>query len=514
MFAKYNNNNKESIIATTAIAAASVVFIGYYIYKNNNNNNNNKQNDNNDTQKSNTMISTPPPSAAASSSGCPFSRGTSKSKASYPNAAKRTKEGIITNLQDVKRSSEGMGLPTSLEKEVIDIILATAPAVAPQILDITKRFYTNVLGAHPELLQFFNAAHNVPISDEQPKALAGSVIAYVTNITDLTPLLVPGGPVAAICHRHCALAIHPMQYVVVHDALMGAIGEILGAIVTPDIANAWSTIVLFLAKAMIDTEEALYHMAEQRNGGWSGFAEFTVTKIDDITSEVKRLTFQPTPDSPLAGTTAFDFTPGQYLSLQIDMDNDGRSAPRHYTCTSTPGTDYLSCTIKKHGRGKLSTYVHDVLEVGDTVTLSAPFGVFVEPEKEEEGNVDGVTSTVLMSAGIGVTPMINLYNSKTTDVKLVVHIDKTPDLHPYKQYFDDTGIPTLFKYTKNSTRPTPQELVHDTMELVGTQHHFYLCGPAQWMDDTSKELLAQGAQKVICEVFGSQLATGCPFFAG
>jgi len=460
------------------------------------------------------MISTP---SASSSNGCPFSFSDTAAPTSYPNAAKATKEGIITNLLD-KRSSDGMGLPTSLEKDVIDMIIATAPAVAPKILDITKRFYSNVLGAHPELLQFFNAAHNVPISDEQPKALAGSVVAYVTNITDLSPLLVPGGPVAAICHRHCALAIHPMQYVVVHDALMGAIGEILGDIVTPEIANAWSTIVLFLAKAMIDTEESLYQMAERRSGGWSGFAEFSVATIEDLTPDVKRITFKPSKDSPLYGTSSFEFTPGQYLSLQIDMDNDNKSAPRHYTVTSPhAGADYLSCTIKKLHRGKLSTYVHEVLQVGDTVTLSAPFGVFVEPEAKEEG-VEELTSTVLMSAGIGVTPMINLHKSKTTDVKLVVHIDKTPESHPYKNYFDEQipHLPSLYKYTKvdGGKRPTPQELVKETLELVGTQHNFYMCGPAKWMDDVQKELLANGAQKVICEVFGSQLATGCPFFAG
>ena len=98
----------------------------------------------------------------------------------------------------------------------------------------------------------------MPISEHQPRALAGSCIAYATNITDLAPLLVPGGPVAAICHRHCALAIFPGQYAVVHANLMEAIGEILGDIVTPEIGAAWSEAVLFLAKAMIDTEETLY----------------------------------------------------------------------------------------------------------------------------------------------------------------------------------------------------------------------------------------------------------------
>ena len=356
---------------------------------------------------------------------------------------------------------------------------------------------------------YYYQQHNVPNSDHQPKALAGSVVAYATNIQDLAPLLVEGGPVAAICHRHCALGIFPGQYVVVHEFLMKAIGEVLGEIVTPEIGGAWSEAVLFLAKAMIDTEESLYKLAERRSGGWSGFAEFEVSEITEMTADVKKITFRPPKGSPLE-QAKFEFTNGQYLSLQIDMDGDNLSAPRHYTATSPPMAEYLSCTIKHVPGGKLSTYVHTQLQVGDKVTLSAPFGVYVEPKEDK-------TATVLMSAGIGVTPMVNLYKSTKTDVKLIVHVDKTPEGHPYKSYFDEEtdGTETLFKYSKSGGegRVSAEDLVAQTLEKSGTENDFYICGPEKWMDAIQQELQAKGARKVICEVFGSQLATGCPFFA-
>merc|ERR1719171_2679339 len=109
-----------------------------------------------------------------------------------------------------------MGLPSSMKKETVETIKATAPVVAPKALDITKAFYGKMLVEHPELLAYFNPAHNVPISIHQPSALAKSIVEYASNIQDLSPLLVPGGPVAAICHRHVALGIYPDQYVVVH----------------------------------------------------------------------------------------------------------------------------------------------------------------------------------------------------------------------------------------------------------------------------------------------------------
>merc|ERR1719379_1995527 len=127
-----------------------------------------------------------------------------------------------------------MGLPNAMKPETVDMIVATAGVVAPKAPDITKTFYTNVLKKHPGLLAYFNPAHNVPISIHQPAALAASIVAYASNIKDLSPLLVPNGPVMAICHRHCALAIIPPQYVVVHDNLMPAIGKVLGGVVTPE----------------------------------------------------------------------------------------------------------------------------------------------------------------------------------------------------------------------------------------------------------------------------------------
>ena len=90
---------------------------------------------------------------------CPFAAAMDASKAptSYPNAAKLNKDGVVTNL-DVKRSSDGMGLPAEMSQATIDMIVATAPAVAPKMHEITKNFYSRVVGKHPELMQYFNMA--------------------------------------------------------------------------------------------------------------------------------------------------------------------------------------------------------------------------------------------------------------------------------------------------------------------------------------------------------------------
>ena len=146
--------------------------------------------------------------------------------------------------------------------------------------------------------------------------------------------------------------------------------------------------------------------------------DFRVSEIIQVAKGIKSFSFKPLPGSPLAGKS-FEFTPGQYLSLIVDVDGDGLTAPRHYTVTSPPGADFLQCTVKQIKGGKLSTHIHQHLKVGDTVKLAAPFGVFTLDED--------VQSAVLMSAGIGITPMLNFKRTLGSKFRLCVHVDSTPE---------------------------------------------------------------------------------------
>merc|ERR1719204_1949152 len=283
---------------------------------------------------------------------------------------------------------------------------------------------------------------------------------------------------------------------------MKSIAKILGGVVTPEIAAAWSEAVLFLSKACIDTEESLYRMAEQRPGGWSGMETFVVSEITDVAEGIKSFSFKAPPGSPMAGE-GFGFTEGQYLTLKVDPEGDGLTAPRHYTVTSPPGADFLQCTVKKVPGGKVSTYLHEKLSVGDKVQLTAPFGIFTLESKEE--------SSVLMSAGIGVTPMVNFAKALGGSLKLAVHVDRAPEAFAYRSVLAASGA-LLEKFTGGKGRISPSALVQETIQKAGADNNFYICGPPAWMEAVSKELQKAGAKSVMTEVFGSQLAeSGCPF---
>jgi hemoglobin-like flavoprotein len=117
-------------------------------------------------------------------------------------------------------------------QQTTDIIKAVTPVVADNAESITKCFYPRMFAGNPEVLAYFNQAHQH--DGAQQRALADAVCAYFANIDNLGAI---GPAVELIAHKHCALGIQPEQYPIVGKHLLDAIGEVLGDAVTPEIAS-------------------------------------------------------------------------------------------------------------------------------------------------------------------------------------------------------------------------------------------------------------------------------------
>lgn len=111
------------------------------------------------------------------------------------------------------------------------------------------------------------------------------------------------------------------------------------------------------------------------------------------------------------------------------MKNDG-ATPRHYTVVSKPGAGHLQICVKKVPGGFVSNRVHELKE-GDVVGLAAPFGSF--HFKEGKG-------AVLVSAGIGVTPMRSFLASHRSDVRMALHVANDEARHPYRDESVAAGV--------------------------------------------------------------------------
>lgn len=100
-----------------------------------------------------------------------------------------------------------------------------------------------------------------------------------------------------------------------------------------------------------------------------------------------------------AGLTA-EYIAGQFLTLNLEIE--GAAVSRCYTLSSSPSRPSdLAITVKRVTGGEVSNWLHDNLQVGDTIQAVAPIGDFNE-------SVTGSEPLLLLSAGSGITPMLSI----------------------------------------------------------------------------------------------------------
>jgi glycine betaine catabolism B len=133
--------------------------------------------------------------------------------------------------------------------------------------------------------------------------------------------------------------------------------------------------------------------------------QLTVTCVGIITEtyDTKTLRFAANPQ------VLFDYQPGQFVTLTLNID--GCLVERSYTISSTPSRPHtLEITVKRvpapadalaAPSGLVSNWLHDNLQVGSEIQISAPMGDFTCSEHPAR-------KILLISAGSGITPMMSM----------------------------------------------------------------------------------------------------------
>lgn len=300
-----------------------------------------------------------------------------------------------------------------LSENTLAIIEATAPVVAEHVDQIVPVMYRRLLAA-PEIRALFNMSHQHGNSP-QHKALAGALVAYATHIRNPGVL---ADALERIAQKHVGLQILPEHYPHVGEALLGAVAEVLGEVATPEILNAWGEAYWFLANTLIEREEEIYAGAEEQDGGWRGWRRFKVGAKDSETSEIASFTLYP-----VDGLPVLKHRPGQYLSFRF-APAEGEEYRRNYSISSAPNGQSYRITVKREPGGRISNWLHDVVEVGAELDVAAPAGeFFLDPADKRE--------VVLLSGGVGLTPMISMLESYGGgDLRMVyVHATRNGQSH-------------------------------------------------------------------------------------
>ncbi|AYY57427.1 NO-inducible flavohemoprotein [Burkholderia multivorans] len=399
-----------------------------------------------------------------------------------------------------------------LTQQTKDIVKATAPVLAQHGYDIIQCFYRRLFDAHPELKNVFNMTHQE--QGQQQQALARAVYAYAENIED------PGSLAAVlknIANKHASLGVRPEHYPIVGEHLLGAIKETLGDAATDEIISAWAQAYGNLADLLAGMESGLYEQSATRVGGWTGWRTFIVRDKRPESSVITSFVLEPADGQPVA-----NFEPGQYVSVAVDVPTLGLQQIRQYSLSDMPNGRTYRISVKREGGGPyppgyVSCLLHDHVNVGDEIRLAAPYGCF-------HIDVDASTPIVLISGGVGLTPMISMLKRAIQDPKrqvVFVHGARNSGVHAMRDRLRETArTHTNFSLIVFYDDPLPQDLPgrdYDHAGLVDVNAikdaillpdaDYYICGPVPFMrlqHDALKQLDIPEA-RIHYEVFGPDL---------
>tara|TARA_B100000315_G_scaffold238912_1_gene257168 strand:+ start:3039 stop:4112 length:1074 start_codon:yes stop_codon:yes gene_type:complete len=117
--------------------------------------------------------------------------------------------------------------------------------------------------------------------------------------------------------------------------------------------------------------------------------ESVASEIIQLTHDINILKLK------ILGDKKIKFLPGQYVQFKIP----GTDEYRAYSVASSPdNTDYVELIIRLVPGGLCSTYVHKVLETGEKVIFTGPFGDFYLREETD-------TDIVAIGGGAGMAPI-------------------------------------------------------------------------------------------------------------
>jgi len=297
-----------------------------------------------------------------------------------------------------------------------DLIAATAPVVAEHLNAITARFYPLMFERYPEVKPLFNQTHQA--SGGQARALAGAVLAYVGarhSREAVDRLLAP------VVSKHVSLNILPEHYPIVGECLMTAIGEVLGDAVTPEIADAWGALYGELAAVLIAAEQGRYDSFAATRGGWQGLRRFRIVRTQDESREIRSLYLAPV-EGPM-----FSFLPGQYIGMRLATPQG--VIHRHYSLSHAPDERFCRISVKREAHGQSSQYLH-ALKTGDEIELLPPAG---ELTFEHAAPQSADAPVLLLSAGVGQTPMLSLLTAALAAGRQVIylHAARNPEVHAF-----------------------------------------------------------------------------------
>lgn len=242
---------------------------------------------------------------------------------------------------------------------------------------------------------------------------------------------------------------------------------------------------------------------------WRGFRPMRVSRKVHESGSVTSLLLEPTDGQPVAAAL-----PGQFVVLRLGP----ASAPammRSYSLSGEPSASHYRVSVKREAHGLASGYIDDELQIGDIVQASAARGSFtLRP---------GASPIVLLSAGIGVTPVLAMLHVLAAEASTRqvwwLYATRNGREHPFAE--EARKLLGTLAHHRSHIRyslPDPEDRPELDFDAFGRLDvpalkaldlprdcDVYICGPSTFMSDLTVGLTDLGIapERIHSEMFGA-----------
>jgi ferredoxin-NADP reductase len=188
---------------------------------------------------------------------------------------------------------------------------------------------------------------------------------------------------------------------------------------------------------------------------------------------------------------------GQHVDIRLTAE-DGYQAQRSYSIASAPEDEALELTVEELDDGEVSSYLGEVLEVGDELELRGPIGGYFVWDEAHGGPlvlIGGGSGIVPLRAILrhrsaigGTVPVRMLYSSRSLDDviyrgELLARGDADVTVALTREWPDDwTG----------RTGRIDAALLDELVWPPERRPRIYICGPTTFVEAMSRALVEAG----------------------
>lgn len=279
------------------------------------------------------------------------------------------------------------------------------------------------------------------------------------------------------------------------------------AIRIPALSKDWQgsmRALLDAAEAGSTTGNAGLGLGASAPPAWRGFRPVVVVASREESADVRSFELAAEDASPLPPAR-----PGQFIVVRIRPNPDAPAVTRNYSLCGPPGASNYRIGVKNE-HGLASAFLHQSIRTGSRLEISAPRGSFMLAA--------GTTPIVLISAGVGVTPMLAMLHAAASRPVWWLHAARDRAHHSFANETDNLLLTLQASHrcviysqpalgdSLGQDFDRPGHLSIQLLQELGVPRDadFYLCGPPRFLEDFQQGLSEWGIPwpRVHVEIFG------------